>query len=170
MNRKFIDLTGKVFGNLTVIRLVSPHDTRVHHSIWLCRCACGREFNKFATNIGRGKNVGCNSCYRAHRKFRPFEAMYNILVKLAIDRTSVELSYEDFIGFTKKPDCYYCGTALNWEPYKTTGYKLDRKNNALGYSRDNCVPCCARCNRAKSDHFTHDEWVQIGKLIRSWQK
>jgi hypothetical protein len=27
---------------------------------------------------------------------------------------------------------------------------------------------CPRCNWAKYNHFTYDEWVQIRKVIRSW--
>ena len=38
---------------------------------------------------------------------------------------------------------------------------VDRKDSALGYVLDNCVPCCERHNRAKNDTFTYDEWLTI---------
>ncbi len=28
---------------------------------------------------------------------------------------------------------------------------IDRLDNALGYTLDNCVPCCKRCNQAKNN-------------------
>lgn len=28
---------------------------------------------------------------------------------------------------------------------------IDRVDNSIGYTQENCVPCCAQCNRAKSN-------------------
>ena len=36
------------------------------------------------------------------------------------------------------------------------------------YSLANCVPCCGRCNWVKSDHFTKDEMVELGKVIKTF--
>jgi len=171
MPNKFVNLTGRVFGNLKILYLVSTYTADRHHSVWQCRCKCGIEFTKTASNILRGKNTGCNSCYRAHHKLRPFEALYNVLVKLAKARTTVSLTYAEFVKFTTINRCHYCDDKVVWKPYSTAnGYKLDRRDNKVGYTMDNCVVCCARCNRSKSDHFSYDEWVLIGNLIRSWQK
>jgi hypothetical protein len=43
---------------------------------------------------------------------------------------------------------------------------LDRKNNLLGYSYNNCVACCWPCNKAKSGEFTYEEFLLIGKVIK----
>lgn len=170
MNKKFIDLTGKVFGKLKVIGLHAPHSDKTHSSLWDVQCPCGTVFTKYASNLVRGKGMGCDSCYRAHRKLRPYEALYNTLVSLSRGRVPLRISYKQFLKFTDIKQCFYCEEKINWQPFKVNGYKLDRKDNALGYTPDNCVVCCPRCNRAKSDHFTYSEWLQIGKLIRSWKK
>lgn len=54
-----------------------------------------------------------------------------------------------------------------YNPDKNGGaYYLDRKNNDRGYEKGNLVVCCTRCNRGKSDQFSYEEWVEIGKTIR----
>lgn len=60
-----------------------------------------------------------------------------------------ELSKELFISLVTSPNCYYCGC----EPYQTSYdvpvIGIDRKDNNLGYFKDNCVPCCKGCNYKK---------------------
>jgi hypothetical protein len=67
-----------------------------------------------------------------------------------------ELTGEDFDRLTSQP-CHYCGTPPSTVrsvgvvhengDFIYTG--LDRKDNALGYTPDNTLPCCTFCNRAK---------------------
>ena len=35
-------------------------------------------------------------------------------------------------------------------------YNLDRKDNSIGYSKNNCVVCCSTCNYIKGDKFTYE--------------
>ena len=42
-SKRWIDLTGYIFGNLTVLRSTSKTDEK-RKRYWLCRCKCGREF------------------------------------------------------------------------------------------------------------------------------
>jgi hypothetical protein len=53
---------------------------------------------------------------------------------------------------------------------RSTAYNLDRKDATKGYFRDNCVACCARCNRSKSNTFSFEEWVEVGKAIKRFRK
>jgi hypothetical protein len=53
--------------------------------------------------------------------------------------------------------CIYCG-------FKSNGF--DRKDNSIGHTIDNCVPCCTECNNGRMDNFTHEEFFIIGKAIR----
>lgn len=32
------------------------------------------------------------------------------------------------------------------------------------------VACCARCNRSKSNTFSFEEWVEVGKAIKRFRK
>lgn len=155
-----------VFGKYTVVKQVESKNWKRR---WLCRCICGEERVISTEHLCSGKRTGCNSCNNGN-KIRPFEALYNMLVSMAKNRTYVELTYEEYLTFTKHKKCRYCGALVVWVPHYANehGHHLDRKDNALGYSKENCVVCCARCNAAKSDHFTYEEWVQIGALIKTW--
>lgn len=58
---KLIDLTGRRFGRLVVIR---RSDTSPKH--WVCRCDCGDEGDRFGPGLRGGKTVSCG-CLRAAR-------------------------------------------------------------------------------------------------------
>jgi hypothetical protein len=52
-----IDLTGQVFGRLTVIRFVETHPTK--GNMWECRCECG---NTYTTYTGALRATQTRSC------------------------------------------------------------------------------------------------------------
>ena len=160
------NLVGKVFGKYKVIKQAESKSWKRR---WVCQCLCGKERTISTEHLTSNKRTGCNTCNNWNLK-RPFEGRYNLLCYMAKGRCSVGLSYKEYVEFSKNKKCHYCGTKLNWEPHGTItdGHHLDRKDNALGYSKKNCVVCCARCNSAKSDHFTYEEWVQIGALVKTW--
>ena len=56
---KLEDLTGKTFGNLTVIERDLSYTKTTK---WICRCKCGNEISAFASNLklGRTKSCGCS--------------------------------------------------------------------------------------------------------------
>lgn len=54
--------------------------------------------------------------------------------------------------------CHYCE-----KPTPEAGVGLDRKNNHLGYTSTNVVPCCARCNDMKGQHITYEEMLSLWK-------
>ena len=63
MAPKAIDLTGQVFGELTVMRRVPNVDDGYGRSkvAWLCRCSCGREV-VYTTQVLRQRPYGKTSC------------------------------------------------------------------------------------------------------------
>lgn len=64
---------------------------------------------------------------------------------------SWKLTFEDFMDFWNK-DCYYCGDLI-----QTVG--IDRINNDIGYTKLNCISCCAFCNIAKNNN-TQKDFIQ----------
>ena len=174
MSAKRIDLQGQVFGKLTVISEVLPHIKGTHWR-WLCQCACG---NTTIVMSGGLRHGGTRSCGCSQFRKRPFEWLYNRLLRTGEStKHEVRLSYEDFLEYTCIKTCHYCGADITWHEYssglgvtRNSGYYLDRKESNLGYTKDNCVVCCPRCNWAKSDRFTYEEWAELGKVMKTWVK
>ena len=54
------DLTGKVFGNLKVIKRAK---NRGKHTMWECECSCGRRVDVYAINLKSGNSSNCEYCY-----------------------------------------------------------------------------------------------------------
>lgn len=72
------------------------------------------------------------------------------------------LSEIDFIKITEQP-CIYCGEysdTYNGVPFNG----VDRIDSNLGYSMNNCVPCCTTCNRMKLDLNVYN-WMSKMKQI-----
>ena len=176
-----VDYTGKKFGRREVLGFV---DRDKHgHARWKVRCSCGHELVSLTQNLQR--TSGCPFCshkeLRPYRRLRPYEILYNLLVSRTkrVGRTaeavrhSVLITYEQFVPFTSIYECHYCGDKIVWSEHprkgQTTAANLDRMDNNRPYELGNLVVCCLRCNKAKNTHFTYAEWLQIGRLIRSWK-
>ncbi len=168
------DLTGKTFGRLTVLgRDGAGGRIRVY---WKVKCSCplGTVKSISGKHLTEGKIIGCGCMQKIRRAsmVKPFMSLYNALKGTTKRRRGVEISltFEEFLEFTKIPNCHYCNRVLHWpdrmvhgEPF---GHNLDRKDNNLGYSKTNCVTCCGVCNKSRGDRFTYEEWLEHGALIR----
>jgi hypothetical protein len=91
--------------------------------------------------------------------------------KIRAKRNGIEfaLSRDEFFDLINK-DCHYCGAgpsnlcqskAYNGS-YAYNG--LDRRDNRDGYVKDNVVPCCMQCNRAKNTLSIEEFFVWIRKI------
>lgn len=74
----------------------------------------------------------------------------------------VDLTIDQYAQLVSSGTCFYMG-----EPLGKTGGGLDRKNSQLGYTFENCVPCCLKCNRIRGeDNITHEEMFEVVKLLK----
>ncbi len=116
----------------------------------------------------------CNIC---GQRGEPFRARYNELLKNSVRRNyEITLTFEEFLTFTKINNCHYCLEHIIWYPYTrdivnrkamSRKYQLDRKNNDLGYTLENCVVCCTRCNYSKNARYTYEEWYGMTEYFRN---
>ena len=60
-NASFSDLTGHVFGRLTVMGMLRDNPTK-KAALWVCRCTCGKYVGKRAKAIKSGARDRCDSC------------------------------------------------------------------------------------------------------------
>lgn len=75
------------------------------------------------------------------------------------------LTKEQFAEISKK-DCAYCG-----EKYKNTvGSRLDRINSKKGYTLENVVSCCYRCNTIKMALSQEELYQHIIKMLPNLKK
>jgi hypothetical protein len=49
--------------------------------------------------------------------------------------------------------------------YECNRLTVDRLDNNKGYENGNLALSCMRCNGVKSDYFTEEEMLKIGKII-----
>jgi hypothetical protein len=102
----------------------------------------------------------------------PYEALFNSLKKCANEKgKDCSLTFSEFVGFTKFDQCHYCYTEIKWTVRNLTKngsrYNLDRLDNDKGYHKDNCVPCCWRCNNGKRNLFSYEEWFGMTEYLRN---
>jgi hypothetical protein len=125
----------------------------------LCQCDCGSTVIVTNTQMTQTKSLscGCSKRYKTDDE-AAFYGTFNSYVNHAKkSELMFELSVEEFQLITSTP-CFYCGANPSNEHkssnkrgrYRYSG--IDRIDNNLGYSFDNCVPCCRRCNVSKNKH------------------
>ena len=69
---KIIDLTGKRFCRLTVIRrALYTEGVRKNKTYWLCQCNCGRTAAILGKNLKQGTTTSCG-CYRSELFIKRF--------------------------------------------------------------------------------------------------
>lgn len=149
-----------------------PRKSGGPRTIFVFQCdhaGCRKEIK---VRTGNDLLVSSGKCGAHSHVKRPFESIYNSL-KNDWRKTPVELSYEDFLDFTKHNACHYCTANIPWVEFGTVdgefisrSYFLDRKDNEGSYSVQNCVVCCTRCNRAKGNRYSYEEWYGMTTYFR----
>ena len=172
--------SGQHYNRLTVIQRVA--NRRPGRPVFECLCLCGNKCRVESMSLlsGNTKSCGCLGkeaiavCAQRYwmlpRGEAAVRALYKRYVTEAKTRSlSFSLEMSDFKQITKR-NCYYCGVP----PKQATVYSgtngqwtyngLDRVVNSEGYCLDNVVPCCKRCNWAKSS-MTQREFISHIKRI-----
>jgi hypothetical protein len=175
--RKLEIKVGDVFNYLTVIddksvSFVEPSG-RKRRTV-LCKCKCGKELlvrvdNLFSNSKKHNrKSCGCTKNFvngiNAQSRRKP-ESVYRYVYEqyqsgAKTRNINFNLSKEEHLKIIKQ-NCYYCGSKPKLkQPHRGKGkyvgvpvpYNgIDRIDSMKGYEKENCVPCCTKCNYMKSD-------------------
>lgn len=163
MGRK-VDIIGLIFGSWEVIEIA--HKTNNGHYQYKVRCAnCTCEKLKTIPEIKQ--NLTCIACRGLSKGQAGLNEIYDKYCRNAKKfGRNFDLTVED-VKILTSSNCHYCGTEplkikshrrqhTSWGNYCYNG--IDRRDNQLGYSLDNCLPCCNICNRAKND-MPYDKFI-----------
>jgi hypothetical protein len=180
MVKREYPLIGQKFNRLTVVNYISKKDG------YLCECECGNKTKARSSSLKSGRHASCGCLQKellANRNNKPdFIAFKNEIYKnyskAAKKRNyDFELTKEEFIKLIGG-DCFYCGLKPNtsWVGTKrtiidTSAFKyngVDRKDNNIGYTTENCVSCCKLCNNSKNTLAT-EEWLLWVKRLYEFQ-
>jgi hypothetical protein len=167
------NLSGKKFNRLTV---VSPTFRKVgERTKYICKCDCGNECVVEGSKIKNGhtRSCGCikNEIYRGYNKSESGIASRNSLIytyKYNAKRRNVnfDLTDEQMIEMFES-DCFYCGREPHMASFKKrsngayiyTGIDRMDNNPKIGYTLQNTVPCCSKCNYFKNK-MNYDEFIE----------
>jgi len=177
------DLTGQVFGRLTVLYRDGHLGKRIAYR---CVCACGQQVRVSGDKLNSGtKSCGCLRSETSRRLIGEYrdtlprdietaglKLLFAGYKQGAKKRNLVfDMTLEQFQAMTKLP-CMYCGRQptqiktgrRTYGKYTYNG--IDRIDNTQGYVQNNVGPCCQVCNRAKRD-MTHAEFMRwVSDLIK----
>lgn len=180
---KYIDLTGKVFGRLTVLHRVEKYRTTWK---WACKCTCGKEICVLSSKLKAGQtSCGCYTAELASLRLkgkRLGAKKYGVAAKNYVLHTYKKSAQARNIDFTLSDDeffalvampCVYCnrsGTRRATHNNRKNKFNgafyctgLDRIDNSVGYTTGNVEPCCWDCNNAKKtmgkEEFVY--WIRL---------
>jgi len=177
---RFIDLTGRRYGRLTVIKFLGRNSKKV--SRWLCQCDCGNTTAVSGTNLNSKrsptKSCGCYiaerlsaGLFKSHGKRNTPE--YKVWIKI-IERCENENAenYKFYGGrgikicqrWRNSFEAFLEDMGVRPSPKS----QIDRKDSNLGYSPDNCrwVDKITQARNTRSNR--REEFNGIVMCVAEW--
>lgn len=164
----FADMSNQYVGNWLISSLHKTVRSKGRNfRYWLCICKCGK-LTWIRGETLKNKDIkGCTNCNLRLPNFGGSKRYIFRDYKAAAKKRNLEftLTYEEFIYFLDQ-NCAYCGTlpgnifTRNTEiPFNYQG--IDRVDNTIGYTKENCLPSCHQCNWSKGAMSKTDflEWI-----------
>lgn len=175
------NITNVQFGKLIAL---SYFDSKHGKTRWVCKCECGNKSIHYSSHLLAGLSRSCGCLKREktiqRNKLRKLKGIDDQAFGRCYSRykygankrkIDFDLNKAEFKELTKQ-NCYYCGIKpLQSEKTRNYGNNyiyngIDRKDNNLGYSKDNCLPCCKICNSAKNSMAFDDFINWINRIVK----
>ena len=140
---------------------------------------CGQDYEQYMTKYNKPSKL-CTPCNKnnleqdakrenrarnfKNENYNNIERLYRDYITGAAKRGyEISINFEEFKELVVSK-CYYCHYTKEKE---TNG--IDRLNNDIGYTKENCVPCCEICNMMK--HYYHPLFfIELCKIITGIKK
>ncbi|QOR58045.1 hypothetical protein [uncultured phage cr50_1] len=140
------------------------------HTKYFVQCKrCGKIFSRRASVIRKSlESVVCSNC-RKLRNNKPLNVIkYKEYCYYRSGAKARNLEWnltEEQFAHLINQNCVYCGEKPSKK--QTVSYKneyelvngIDRIDSSKGYTVNNCVPCCSKCNLMKNN-FKKEEFLQ----------
>lgn len=176
------DLTGMVFGRLTVISRQLPKDY-FEPILWNCICECGTKKAILASSLTRGRSQSCGCLHKeilvkgVKQRIEKYQDIrFTFLTKVRrnakLRNLECSITIEDIwdIYISQNKKCYFTDLDIGFHDSKThTGLltstaSLDRIDSSRGYTKDNCCLVAKDINFMKQD-LSVDKFLNYCKLI-----
>lgn len=171
------DLTGQKFGKLTV---VSSAGSRGGHVYWNCRCECGNGKVARGSHLQSGniRSCGCLPAHKTHGEThtRLYGVWANMMGRCYNPKNREYLRYggrgvtvcEDWRDFAQFADW---ARASGYDETAARGEcTLERRNNDLGYSPDNCVWANASVQANNTRRNRYISYQGETKTLSQWAR
>lgn len=159
----FINLTGEVFGSLTVLEFAGQD--RFRGSLWLCRCECGGETVCRGGDLKRGATRSCGCLHKsivvATQTTHGLSHLPEYKVWWLMLQRCEDTSRNDYAR--------YGGRGINvcerWHTFEnfiadmgrrpSPKHQIDRIDNSIGYSPENCrwVTASQNCRNRRNNRI-----------------
>jgi hypothetical protein len=173
----FKDLTGKIFGRLTVIK---RHGKRANRVKWLCQCWCG-EFTHVCSKELLNRDTESCGCLQSERAFisnwkgygEVSGTYFSSIIHGAKERNiSLDITIKQiwnlFLEQNKK--CSLTGLDLFLrENHREKTASLDRINSKKGYTIDN-VQWVHKNIQLMKNKYSQEEFIKFCKLVADHHK
>lgn len=170
-----LELTGQIFGRLTVLKETARPITSKSGTFWLCNCICGKSTSVDTRHLRQGNTLSCG-CLQKERtsavKFKHGQSGW-------FD-TSKDGSYSVWLAMWKrctnpnhKDWQYYGGKGITvceqWKDYvqfstdmglrPSRYHSIDRRNSNLNYSPENCY--WATSKQQSASIIFNKNWIPV---------
>lgn len=187
MSTVAIDLTGKVFGRLTVVRRVFRTGSR--NALWECACVCQKAVVANSRSLRTGHTTSCGCMRITATRANQVASVIKLVTSKTDEEMAINRTMTEYQGAAKKRgflfelntvefttlvrgSCHYCGTApfSGFAPRSSRRGKVllngvDRVNSKKGYVKGNVVSCCKHCNKAKLDRTAEEFLTHCRKVV-----
>lgn len=178
-----IDLVGQCFGRLTVKSKLAVKDNQ-GQTLWDCECSCGNNTIVRTASLRNGNTSSCGCLQKEHAAKMGSKNITHGLSKS--DEFNIWHGIKERCGNEKHPAYErYGGRGITicdeWKEsfeafYRDMGkrpsanHSIDRKDNDLGYSRDNCrwAKLIEQANNRRNNIFYFHDGV--GRTLAAWSR
>lgn len=144
----FRDLTGKVFGELTVLQQITGPEVK-KGTLWLCKCSCGAEYKILGTLLVTGRRTRCSG--KAHKKKYYFK----------------DITGQRFERLTAlhRVEGQHGGRSVMWRCKCDCGNEIDASYNELVYCSTKSCGCQKKeHNRKLKDLLVHMDGTSLDMI------